>query len=262
MPDKNNKFRELTEIIIKLRQPGGCPWDQKQTVESFRPYLLEEMYELFEALDLRDNDHIKEEIGDLFFQLVFLSNLYEEHGAFTTADVLASICAKMIRRHPHVFGDTEINSERELRKNWHKIKKQENKKKGEEEKSVFNQPKSLPALFRAQRVSKRAVDSGFEWPDIDQIFQKLDEEVNELKEALALGNRQHIEEELGDMLFTMVNISRKAGFEAEKALQFATEKFIKRFTIMTNLANSKEQVLEELDILAMQKLWDEAKKIA
>ena len=260
MHKNTNKFDELIKIIGRLRQPGGCPWDQKQTVESFRPYLLEEMHELFEALDLGDQHHIKEELGDLLFQILFLSNLYEEQGLFTITEVLETISAKMVRRHPHVFGDTKINSEKELRRNWNKIKSQENIAKDQEEKGLFSYPKSLPALFRAQRVSGRAVSSGFEWPDIHGVFEKLDEEIDELKEALISGNRQDIEEELGDMFFTMVNISRKAGFEAETTLQNSIEKFIKRFTKMAEFARGNNTSIEDMDISAMQKLWDQAKK--
>ncbi|MCK4838001.1 MAG: nucleoside triphosphate pyrophosphohydrolase [Desulfobulbaceae bacterium] len=260
MQENANNFNHLVEIITKLRQPGGCPWDQKQTVESFRPYLLEEMHELFEALDLEDQNHIKEELGDLLFQIIFLSNLFEEQGVFTIAEVLETISAKMIRRHPHVFSDTKIISEKELRRNWNKIKAQENKDQKREKKCIFAYPKSLPALFRAQRVSGRAVASGFEWPDINGVFEKLYEEIDELKEALFSGNQQDIEEEIGDMLFTMVNISRKAGFEAETTLQCSTEKFIRRFTKMTKLSEENGIPIEEIDICAMQKLWEEAKK--
>jgi MazG family protein len=166
----------------------------------------------------------------------------------------------MIRRHPHVFGDQQINSGKELRKNWNRIKTQENKSKDQEEKSIFAFPKSLPALFRAQRVSGRAVSSGFEWPEINGIFEKLDEEIGELKEALLTGDRQDIEEELGDMLFTMVNISRKAGFDAEKSLQRSTEKFIRRFTRMAELARDNNTSIEEIDIAFMQELWHRTKK--
>jgi MazG family protein len=260
MQDKTNKFSDLVKLIGTLRQPGGCPWDRKQTVKSFRPYLLEEMHELFEALDLGDHTHIKEELGDLLFQIIFLGNLYEEQGIFTISEILETIIAKMIRRHPHVFSDTKINSERELRKNWNKIKTQENKNNNQENKGIFSFPKSLPALFRAQRVSGRAVSSGFEWPDIDGVFEKLDEELTELKEALRSGNRNAIEDELGDMFFTMVNISRKAGFEAETTLQRSTEKFIRRFTRMTELAGEKGALLEEMDIAAMQRLWARTKE--
>jgi len=254
------KFYDLVEIITKLRQPDGCPWDRKQTVESFRPYLLEEMHELFEALDHADPQHIKEELGDLLFQIIFLGNLYEERNFFTIDEVIDTISAKMIRRHPHVFGDKKFNSEQEMRRNWNKTKKREKEGTGQQSKGIFSFPKTLPALFRAQRVSIRAVSSGFEWPDIEGVFEKLAEEIDELKEALAEGNHREIEDEIGDMFFTMVNISRKAGFDAETTLQRSTEKFIKRYSKMADLAEENGSSLEKLDIETIQKLWCQTKK--
>lgn len=246
---------KLTEIITKLRQPDGCPWDRKQTVTTFRPYLVEELHELLEAMDLDDRPLIKEELGDLLFQLIFLSNLYEEQGSFTLGEVIDTISAKMIRRHPHVFGGTKVDSEKELRRNWNLVKNEENAAKGKKDHSIFSFPRSLPALNRAQRVSDRAVSSGFEWPDLNAVFAKLEEEFVELQQAAANGNRQEIEEEIGDLLFTMVNIARKSGFDAETTLQKATDKFINRFTCMTKLAEADGTPLEDLGISAMQKYW-------
>lgn len=249
------KLSELTEIITRLRQPDGCPWDRKQTVSSFRAYLVEEMHELLEAIDLDDRLLIKEELGDLIFQVLFLSNLYEEQSAFTLADVLDGITTKMIRRHPHVFGDTKVDSEKELRRNWNLTKAAENAAKGRKDHGIFKFPRSLPALNRAQRVSERAVSSGFEWPDLAAVFAKLEEELSELKEAAARGTKSEVEEEIGDLLFTMVNIARKSGFDAETTLQKATDKFINRFTKMAQLAEAAGTPLEDLDIYAMQEYW-------
>ena len=260
MKEKEHKFNRLVETIARLRQPDGCPWDQKQTVESFRPYLIEEFHELLEALDLNDHQHIKEELGDLLFQIIFLNNLFEEQGCFTMAEVIETITAKMIRRHPHVFGDKQFNSEKELRRNWNQVKSEEGKGANDGAKGLFTFPKSLPALLRAQRVSERAVSSGFEWPDLDAVFRKLEEETDELKEAISSGNQQHIEDEIGDMLFCMVNISRKAGFDSEQTLHKSTNKFIRRFTRMAELAEEKGSFLEEFDIDAMQELWVLVKK--
>lgn len=254
------KLSELTEIITRLRQPDGCPWDRKQTVNSFRPYLIEELHELLEAIDLDDRPLIKEELGDLLFQVIFLSNLYEEQGSFTLAEVLDTITAKMIRRHPHVFGDTKVNSEKELRRNWNLVKTAENAAKGKKDHSIFKFPRSLPALNRAQRVSARAVSSGFEWPDLAAVFTKLEEEFAELKEATERGTRSEVEEEIGDLLFTMVNIARKSGFDAETTLQKATDKFINRFTKMANMAETDGRPLEDLDIPAMLNYWLQVKK--
>ena len=249
------KLSKLAEIITRLRSPGGCPWDRKQTPTSFRPYLMEELHELLEAIDLDDHAHIKEELGDLLFQVVFLSNLYQEQGSFSLDDVLDSITAKMIRRHPHVFGDREISSEKELRRNWNLVKNEENAVKGRKERNFFSFPRSLPALNRAQRVSERAVGSGFEWPDLAAVFAKLDEEISELKEASKLNLPSETEEEIGDLLFTVVNIARKSGFDAESSLQKATDKFIGRFTSMVKRAEADGARLEELNIDEMQRYW-------
>lgn len=254
-PDTEAKLAKLTEIITRLRQPDGCPWDRKQTVNTFRPYLVEELHELLEAIDLDDRPLIKEELGDLLFQVIFLSNLYEEQGSFTLGEVIDTISAKMIRRHPHVFGDTKVDSEKELRRNWNLVKTEENAARGKKDRSIFAFPRSLPALNRAQRVSDRAVSSGFEWPDLNAVFTKLEEEFAELKEAASNGNRHEIEEEIGDLLFTMVNIARKSGFDAETTLQKATDKFINRFTGMAKLAEADGTPLEDLEISAMQKYW-------
>lgn len=260
IPAAEAKFSKLTEIITRLRQPDGCPWDRKQTVSTFRAYLVEELHELLEAIDLNDHPLIKEELGDLLFQVLFLNNLYEEQGSFTLSDVLDTISAKMIRRHPHVFGDTKVDSEKELRRNWNQVKNEENTAKGNKDRSIFTFPRSLPALNRAQRVSERAVSSGFEWPDLAAVFAKLEEEYAELKEATDRGIQAEVEEEIGDLLFTMVNIARKSGFDAENLLQKATDKFIKRFTKMAKLAETGGTQLEDLDILAMQEYWGQVKK--
>lgn len=260
MDNNREKLHELVTIIKKLREPGGCPWDRKQTVKSFRPYLLEETHELLEALDIDDSDLVKEELGDLLFQIIFLNNLYEEQGHFSLDEVIETITAKMIRRHPHVFGSTKVDSEKDLRRNWNAIKTAENRKKARGDKSIFSFPKSLPALHRAQRVSGRAVSSGFEWKDISDIFAKLDEEIEELKEALVSADKKHIESEIGDMLFTMVNIARKAGFDAETTMHQATDKFIKRFTRIAEMANEEGGQLEDLDVDAMQILWARVKE--
>jgi MazG family protein len=260
MTEIGDKFSHLVQIISRLRQPDGCPWDRKQTVESFRPYLIEELHELLEAIDLDDRQMIKDEMGDLFFQVIFLANLYEEQQSFTLTEVLESIANKMIRRHPHVFGDSVIDSEKDLRYNWNRIKKNEKIEKGQKDESIFSYPRSLPALMRAQRVSVRAVSSGFEWPDLAAVLTKLEEEIVELHEALEHKDQAGIEEEIGDMLFTIVNIARKAGLDAETTLQKATDKFTGRFNKMAELAAKAGDSLENLDIPALQHLWIRVKQ--
>jgi len=260
MKEIGDKFSRLVQIISRLRQPDGCPWDRKQTVDSFRPYLIEELHELLEAIDLDDRQMIKEEMGDLFFQIIFLTILYEEQHSFTLPEVLECIADKMIGRHPHVFGDTVINSEKELRSNWNRIKKSEKIEKGQQPGSIFSFPRSLPALMRAQRVSARAVSSGFEWPDLEAVLEKLEEEIAELREALNQQDQDGIEEEIGDLMFTLVNVARKAGLDSEITLQKATDKFTGRFTRMAELATMTGDSLENLDITALQLLWDRAKQ--
>ena len=253
--EEDLKFSKLVETITRLRQPNGCPWDQKQTVESFRPYLIEELHELLEAIDLDDHQHIKEELGDLLFQIIFLNNLYEEQSSFTLNEVIETITEKMVSRHPHVFGDKYFSSEKELRLNWNKAKSKEGKGGADKVKGLFSFPRSLPALLRAQRVSSRAVSSGFEWPDLEAVLEKLAEETSELREAVSSGDQKHVEDEIGDMLFCMVNIARKAGFDAEQTLQKSTDKFIRRFTSMAELAVKQGSPIEEMDIESMQELW-------
>ncbi|MBU0481929.1 MAG: nucleoside triphosphate pyrophosphohydrolase [Proteobacteria bacterium] len=254
------EFGKLIIIINKLRAPGGCPWDQKQTVDSFSPYLIEEMHELLEAISSADHEHIKEELGDVLFQLLFLGNLFEEKELFSVADSIRSICEKMVRRHPHVFGDTQYNSDKEFRKNWNLIKEEERKEKNSTEKGIFSFPKSLPALLRAQRVSNRAVSSGFEWPDLQGVIDKLDEEILELKEAVTGGDRQAIEDEIGDVFFTLVNVARKNNLDSESVMQGATDKFIRRYTRMSEIAGNEGHSIEDLDITEMKRFWEMAKK--
>ena len=255
-----DEFARLLEVISKLRAPDGCPWDQKQTVESFKPYLIEEMHELLEAISIDDRQHIKEELGDVLFQLIFLNNLYEESDSFTLSDVIRAITNKMVRRHPHVFGDTKYASDKEFRKNWNLIKAKEKEEKGHKEKGLFDFPKSLPGLLRAQRVSARAVSSGFEWPDVQGVIDKLDEEILELKEAIVSGDRKSIEDELGDVFFTLVNVARKHELDSETVMQGANNKFIRRFTKMSEIAQKDGHHIEDLDINEMQRYWEMSKK--
>lgn len=259
MNELEESFSKLNSVISRLRQPDGCPWDRKQTIATLRPYLVEEFHELLEAIDLDNHQLVKEETGDLIFQIIFLSNLYEEKKSFNMREVLESITTKMINRHPHVFGDVQIDSEKDLRRNWNLTKLNENLAKGQPERGIFSLPRSLPALLRAQRVSVRAVGSGFEWPDLDSVFVKLDEEISELKEAVSTGTPSEVEDEIGDILFTMVNIARKAGYDAETSLQKATDKFTRRFTRMSELTLADGTTIENLDVAAMQRYWQVVK---
>ena len=226
------KLGELNDIIIALRKPDGCPWDRKQTPQTFKSYLLEESHELLEAIDADDPGLVKEELGDMLFQILFINLLYEEKGLFTLQDVISTISDKMVRRHPHVFGGEKVQSEADQRLKWNQIKAREKKTRKKAADLLFGVPLSLPGLRRAQRVSERAAHNGFEWQDLEAALEKLTEEVAELKEAISSKNRDKISEELGDALFVLVNLGRLTELNSEDALHAATDKFIKRFSLL------------------------------
>lgn len=254
------KFTELLEIVKRLRAPGGCPWDQKQTPQSFKPYIIEEAHELAEAIDLGDPNHIREELGDLLFQVAFLNCLYNDAGHFTMEEVLETIIEKMIRRHPHVFGDSDAESEDELRQQWNAIKAQENEKKGKtRDNSLATPPKTLPALKRAQRVSESAAQTGFEWPDLESVFEKIEEEIAECREAIKQGNQESIFEEVGDILFVLTNLGRLTKTNTEEALHASISKFNYRFSEMERRLNQSKQQFTDLDHKGMLALWEKSK---
>ncbi len=259
--DTGRLFLDLMEIVARLRGPDGCPWDKKQTAPSLKSYLIEETHELAQAIDCGEPDHIREELGDLLFQVVFLCRIYEEQKKFDAAGAIEAICQKMIRRHPHVFGDVTVASPEEQKRLWMAIKADEQEGKKTIAPHFLNAvPATLPALRRAQRVSERAAHTGFDWPDLTMIFAKLDEEVQELKQAMTSNDPALVLEELGDLLFTAVNISRCLGANAEDALHNATTKFIRRFITMEEIFAEQGQSVTGADQEAMQRGWDEAKK--
>lgn len=255
----SQKINELITLIAKLRAPDGCPWDQKQTPESFKPYLLEETHELAEAIDSGNMDHIKEELGDLFFQTNFLGTLYEEAGHFTIDECIQGIIEKMTRRHPHVFTDEKFESEEAIRHNWQKIKASEKKK---EQHDIIDLPKSLPALTRAQRISGRIASQGFEWSSDEQLMNKLGEEIEELQQAVKENNDEHMQEEIGDVLIMLINLCRRKGFYTEDLMHSSMDKFIERFTTMTKLIDNAENKLVDLSDEEKVACWREAKKSA
>ncbi len=253
-----NNFDKLVSVVAALRKPGeGCPWDLKQTRESLVPNFIEELYEAVEAIEDKDNDSLKEELGDLLLHIVFQAQISSEQGLWDMEAVLAEINAKLIRRHPHVFGDLNLNDADAVKMNWERIKKKEKT----ERKSVLDGiPRSLPALISAQRTQEKAASVGFDWPDLKPILAKLDEEREELAEALATEDPELIYEELGDLIFTLVNLARKLSIDAEAALKDCTKKFCRRFHSIedhykTSGADIHEASLEELD-----SHWEKAKK--
>lgn len=246
----------LYEIISVLRGEGGCPWDKKQTPETLKKYLIEEAYEVYEAITKGGIEEIEEELGDLLFLILFVIFLYEEKGAFTLKDLVYLTFQKMIRRHPHVFGEDEVKSAEEVLSKWQKIKEKE----GKSDSVLGNIPRSLPALQRAYRIGERAERVGFDWKEPEEIFPKLEEEIKELKEALSKGQKEKISEEMGDLLFTLANLSRKLGINPEEALKFTLDKFERRFKEMEK--NLKEQGLsfEKLNLEELDRIWEEIKE--
>ena len=244
---------QLTEIIAKLRGPGGCPWDREQTHATLRAGLLEEAHEVLAAIDNRDDANLREELGDLLLQSVFHAQLATEEGRFTFDDVAREISAKLIRRHPHVFAADHCADSTAVLKRWEEIKRTE---KGDAPASVLDDlPASLPALMLAQKIQKKAARIGFDWPDAAPVFDKLNEEIAELREPNC-----DAEDELGDLLFTVVNLARKLHLDAETALLRATRKFGTRLRAVEHLANERGLVLENLPPAELDVLWEEAKR--
>ncbi len=228
------EFNELVNIVAKLRGPDGCPWDREQTRETLKPYLVEEFYELIDALENNDAEEMKEEMGDLLFQIVLQSQLSHEEGTFNIDNVVDGIAQKMVKRHPHVFGDREMKTSDDVRDWWEKSKKKEGKNY---ESAMDGVPKALPALIRAQKLQMNATKVGFDWDNIEDVFNKLEEEIAELKEAMSRKKQIEIEDELGDIFFVLVRIANFVNLNPEDALRKTIRKFIYRFKYM----ESREQ---------------------
>ena len=251
---------DLVEVIRKLRSPGGCPWDIEQTHHSIRQNLIEETYEVIEAIEKDDTELLKEELGDVLLQVVFHSIIEEEQDSFNIDDVADGVCKKMIIRHPHVFSDVKADTTEQVLKNWDAIKMQ-TKSQNTQSEVLDGISRSLPALMRSQKIQQKAAKVGFDWDNVDGALDKLAEEVNELKEAIQEDNSAHIEEELGDVLFSVVNVSRFVKTDSEKALYNACEKFISRFSKMERLANEENIKIQETSLEALDELWEKAKKM-
>jgi tetrapyrrole methylase family protein/MazG family protein len=253
------KLTELTQLIKKLRAPDGCPWDQQQKKEDIGKYILEEAYEVVDSLAQENTQALKEELGDLLFQILFLTEMGAESELFFLSDVLDGIIKKMIRRHPHVFGDKKLISVQEIKNNWQQIKKKERGNKNDGENLFGNVPRSFPALKRAQKITSIASTYGFDWPAIQHVMKKLKEEIKEFNAAIKDRDHDQIEEELGDILFTVVNLSRFAQVDAETALSKVTHKFLQRFSYVTAKLSDRGISLEKATLAQMDELWNEAK---
>lgn len=259
-PKDLEKLEELKQLIKKLRAPDGCPWDQQQKKEDIRKYILEEAYEVVDAIDKRSPQAIKEELGDLLFQILFLTEICSESDLFSLSDVLDGIITKMIRRHPHVFGNKKVNSVQEVKENWQQIKKMERKNKNVEEDLFSGVPLSFPALKRAQEITVIASAYGFDWSKTQDVINKLKEEIKELSTAVKNSNEDEIEEELGDILFTLVNVSRFLSVDAENALSKTTEKFLRRFSYLAEQLSARGISVKDATLAQMDALWNEAKE--
>ena len=261
--DKNNKFNKLVELMATLRGPDGCPWDKEQNIESLTPYIIEEAYEVVAAIDESSGtptEAIKDELGDLLFQVIFLSRLAEEEGSFDISDVIDGITEKMIRRHPHVFSDTTVKDSKEVLKNWDTIKKGENDGKDTKNGLLDGIPEALPALLRAGKVSKKAATTGFDWKEVSQVMDKVFEEIEEFKVSLVENDQRAVEEEMGDILFALVNVSRFVNIDPERALRKTIKKFIDRFHYIERTITNDKRRLDETSIEEMEELWTKAKK--
>ena len=254
LPENPDQFETLVNILAKLRAPGGCPWDREQTHASLRDDLLEECYEVLEALDEGDSRRLCEELGDLLLQIVFHARIATEAGEFELGDVILEINTNLVRRHPHVFGSLRVKDADEVLRNWEALKKGE---RGGETSILANVPKQLPALSYSQDVQGRVVRVGFDWENIDGVIDKLVEEVNELKQAGSHAQRMH---EFGDLLFTLVNVARRLGVDSETALREANQRFYRRFSHMEEACRKRGIDLGDLSFDEQNALWEEAKR--
>jgi len=258
-PSVAETFTRLVDVMARLRAPGGCPWDREQTHESLRPYLLEETYEVLEALDGGEPTAIRDELGDLLLQVVFHAQLAADADRFTIADVTRAITDKLVRRHPHVFGDVQVRDASDVVRNWTRIKGEERRASGADADTFAGVPVALPALARAQRLGEKAAYVGLDWPDAAGVLGKLHEETRELETAVAGGNGEAIEHELGDVLLTLVNLARHLGIHAELALQGANVRFVSRVRHLEAATRAHGKCLSDLRPDEIDRLWQDTK---
>jgi MazG family protein len=250
-------FARLVEIMALLRSPGGCPWDREQTFDTIKPYLLEETYEVMDSIDARDWDGLADELGDLLLQVVFFSQMAQEAGYFDVTDAIEAINSKLVRRHPHVFGEGEAKTAEDVVRKWDEIKATEKPKpKG----LLAGVPRSLPALMEARQIAGRAAGAGFDWNNVDEVIEKLREELAELDEARKAGSQEDLQDEVGDLLFVIVNIARFLKVDPEQALRGTNSKFRRRFEHVEKGLEAQGKSPREASIEEMESLWQEAKR--
>ena len=258
MSETLNSLSKLIKITDTLMGEDGCPWDKVQTRESLKPYLVEETYEVLDALDANDPEKIKDELGDLLYQILFHSKISSLKGEFNFRDVIDNLSEKMVRRHPHVFQEGELNTPDQVVKQWEEIKR--NEKNQANQKSILdNIPKNLPSLLRAQKLQKKAAKEGFDWDQISDVFDKLDEEIAEFKEAVLKKKSADIQNEIGDIIFVITNIAKCYKIDAEEALRSTNNKFIKRFQYIEQKIKAKGKTLKDSPLEEMERYWQEAK---
>ncbi len=263
----SKNFDELVKVMARLRAPGGCPWDAEQTYASLAQYLLEESYEAFDAIyeaeETGDTTNLREELGDVLLQVVFHSTIAAEKGDFTIDEVVSGVTNKLILRHPHVFGDKKLETASDVLNNWDELKKSERAASGKKEKAkdsiLEDVPVHFPALLEGQKLSKKAAKVGFDWENAEQIFDKLNEEICELKTALAENDADEISAEIGDVLFVILNLARKSEVDAETALKKTNRKFRRRFAFIEKELKNNGKSLETADLQEMDALWNKAK---
>jgi nucleoside triphosphate diphosphatase len=266
MSNPSDAFLRLLEIMATLRSPGGCPWDREQTIDSLKPFVLEETYEVLEAIDRRDHAALCEELGDFLFEAVFLARLEEEAGHFTIADSLTQIADKLVRRHPHVFareaGEAPLESAGQVRTRWEEIKAEERAAQADPATLLGGLPRALPSLLRAYQIGMRVASVGFDWTHTGEVIDKIQEEVDELREVVGGDtpiDRDRAEEEMGDLLFTIANLSRKLGIEPETALRKANEKFTGRFTTLERAVAASGRAVRDVPLDDLEREWQRAK---
>lgn len=263
----SEKLDELINVMEKLRAPGGCPWDREQTYASLAQYLLEETYEAFDAIQEAEasgnTTNLREELGDVLLQVVFHSTIAKEKGDFTIDEVANGVTQKLILRHPHVFGDKNLETADDVLQNWDELKKEERKQSGKEEKSkdsiLDDVPLAFPALLEGQKLTKKAAKVGFDWENVEQIYAKLEEELGELDSSRFSDEKEKIQEEIGDILFVVLNLARKLDVDAETALKKTNRKFRQRFKFIESELKKDSKSLENASLLEMDTLWNKAK---
>jgi tetrapyrrole methylase family protein/MazG family protein/ATP diphosphatase len=258
------EFQKLVDIMRRLRGPGGCPWDREQTIHTLRPFVLEETYEVLDAIDRDDHDALRGEVGDLLFEGVFLAQVEADEGRFTVADSLRAISEKLVRRHPHVFGDDAsrggVDTPGKVLEQWEQIKAREQKDAGERRAILRGLPLAMPALLRAHEIGTRVAAVGFDWARTADVVDKIEEEVAELREAAASESHARAEEEMGDLLFSIANLARKLGIEPESALRRANEKFTKRFEALERAFEEQGRSVHDASLEEMEEVWGEIKR--